>query len=51
MPKVYDALKIESAGLTLEVQAQLGDLGVGLPAGTNDIFISLEKRVIGENHQ
>jgi F-type H+-transporting ATPase subunit beta len=25
MPKVYDALKIESAGLTLEVQAQLGD--------------------------
>ncbi|RMG34407.1 MAG: F0F1 ATP synthase subunit beta [Gammaproteobacteria bacterium] len=25
MPKVYDALKIESAGLTLEVQQQLGD--------------------------
>ncbi len=25
IPKVYDALKIESAGLTLEVQAQLGD--------------------------
>jgi len=25
MPKVYDALTIESAGLTLEVQAQLGD--------------------------
>ncbi|MCB1925714.1 MAG: F0F1 ATP synthase subunit beta, partial [Gammaproteobacteria bacterium] len=25
MPKVYDALKIESVGLTLEVQQQLGD--------------------------
>ena len=25
IPKVYDALRIESAGLTLEVQAQLGD--------------------------
>ena len=25
MPKVYDALKIESTGLTLEVQQQLGD--------------------------
>ena len=25
MPKVYDALKIDSAGLTLEVQQQLGD--------------------------
>ncbi len=25
MPKIYDALKIESAGLTLEVQQQLGD--------------------------
>jgi len=25
MPKVYDALKIESAGLTLEVEQQLGD--------------------------
>ena len=25
MPKVYEALKIESAGLTLEVQQQLGD--------------------------
>ncbi|MBK1719966.1 F0F1 ATP synthase subunit beta [Thiocystis violacea] len=25
MPKVYDALKIDSVGLTLEVQAQLGD--------------------------
>ncbi|MES9843569.1 MAG: F0F1 ATP synthase subunit beta, partial [Candidatus Sedimenticola sp. 6PFRAG5] len=25
MPKVYDALKIESEGLTLEVQQQLGD--------------------------
>lgn len=25
MPKVYDALKIEEAGLTLEVQQQLGD--------------------------
>ncbi|WP_455208119.1 F0F1 ATP synthase subunit beta [Kaarinaea lacus] len=25
MPKVYDALKVESAGLTLEVQQQLGD--------------------------
>ncbi len=25
MPKVYDALKIEAAGLTLEVQQQLGD--------------------------
>ena len=25
MPKVYDALKIENAGLTLEVQQQLGD--------------------------
>ena len=25
MPKVYDALKIESAGLTLEVQQQMGD--------------------------
>jgi len=25
IPKVYDALKIEGAGLTLEVQAQLGD--------------------------
>ncbi len=25
MPKVYDALKIEDAGLTLEVQQQLGD--------------------------
>ncbi|HIP52409.1 MAG TPA: F0F1 ATP synthase subunit beta, partial [Chromatiales bacterium] len=25
MPKVYDALKIEQAGLTLEVQQQLGD--------------------------
>ncbi|MGE5028204.1 MAG: F0F1 ATP synthase subunit beta, partial [Betaproteobacteria bacterium] len=25
MPKVYDALKLESEGLTLEVQQQLGD--------------------------
>ena len=25
LPKVYDALKVESAGLTLEVQQQLGD--------------------------
>ncbi len=25
MPKIYDALKIESAGLTLEVEQQLGD--------------------------
>ena len=25
VPKVYDALKVESAGLTLEVQGQLGD--------------------------
>ena len=25
MPKVYDALKIDSIGLTLEVQQQLGD--------------------------
>ena len=25
MPKVYDALNIESVGLTLEVQQQLGD--------------------------
>ncbi|MBI3771774.1 MAG: F0F1 ATP synthase subunit beta [Gammaproteobacteria bacterium] len=25
MPKIYDALKIDSAGLTLEVQQQLGD--------------------------
>ncbi len=25
VPKVYDALKVEDAGLTLEVQAQLGD--------------------------
>ena len=25
MPKVYDALKIDSAGLILEVQQQLGD--------------------------
>ena len=25
MPKVYDALKVESTGLTLEVQQQLGD--------------------------
>ncbi|MGD8308548.1 MAG: F0F1 ATP synthase subunit beta, partial [Chromatiales bacterium] len=25
MPKVYDALKIDATGLTLEVQQQLGD--------------------------
>ncbi|OQX47055.1 MAG: hypothetical protein B0D86_00720, partial [Candidatus Sedimenticola endophacoides] len=25
MPKVYEALKIEEVGLTLEVQQQLGD--------------------------
>ncbi len=37
IPKVYDALRIESAGLTLEVQAQLGDGVVGTHATSDDM--------------
>ena len=37
VPKVYDALKIEEAGLTLEVQQQLGDGVVrAIAMGTTD---------------
>jgi len=37
LPKIYDALKVESAGLTLEVQQQLGDGVVrAIAMGTTD---------------
>jgi len=37
LPKVYDALQVESAGLTLEVQQQLGDGVVrAIAMGTTD---------------
>src|SRR4030065_451394 len=37
MPKVYDALRVDSAKLTLEVQQQLGDGGVNwIAMGTTD---------------
>lgn len=37
LPKVYDALNVESAGLTLEVQQQIGDGVVrAIAMGTTD---------------
>ena len=50
LPKVYDALNVESAGLTLEVQQQIGDGVVrAIAMGTTDgLMRGLEVRNSGE---